>query len=351
MKINFKNVSFALSVLVLSLIVNASSACQWTLSGNQTPRNDNRQPVLPTPERELNEKRLPVMRFVEWHRSKPGMILKEDSDNKIYFLASPGEKTVPFAEYEIPQYRFSAHPTRSHSGKFEVNVNKINERVRNTWCCAIQEFDYEVILSEVENPNNKTKLADADWKFEDWSSDDKYILFSGVGQKLFLVDAATGEIIPIYSDRSIMAKPIFTRDGKGLFVGVRKDDGNGVEYFDFSTRQLTSILSPIEGLQKINLSPDGSKLAIFSQIFTGKTSDTAANYMSLFNSASKTKIGEFSLPRGTVNDYSGWKPDGREMAFTFGGENFAQDVYTINVETGKLTRWYPPEGETTGLYK
>lgn len=350
MKINFRRTSFALSVPVLALIVNSTLACRWIWNGNQTPGNANRQSVLPTPERELNEKRLPTMWFVAWHRSKPGMILKEGSYNKFY-LASPGEKPAPFAEYDIALYADRPESMRSNSGKFEVNVNKINERVRNTWCCAIQEFDYEVVLSEVDSPNDKTKLADANWKFEDWSPDDKFILFSDGGQKLFLIDAATKETIPVFSDRSLMAQAVFTRDGKGLFVAVRKDDTNGVEYFDFATGQLTNILSPVEGLQKINLSPDGSKLAVFSQIFTGATSKTADNYMNLFDAASKVKIGEYTLAKGTLNNFSGWKPDGREFAFTVGNENFAQNVYSINIETGKLTRWYPPEGEATGLYK
>ena len=349
MKIDFNRVLLALSIPVFALIMNMSLACRWTLNANQTNGENNRQIALPTPEPELNAKRLPTMWFLAWHRSKPGMILKEGLHDKVY-LASPGEKPAPFAEYDIPLYSDDGKSPRSHTGKYEVNTNKFNERSVTRGCCAIQEFDYEVIISEVGFPNNKTKLADENWKFEGWSPDDKFILFSDGGQKLFLIDVATKETISISSDRSLR-RGVFTPDKKGLFIAAFSQGAYRIEYFDFATRQLTNILSPVEGWQEMNLSPDGGKLAIFSEVFRGKTTETVDNYMSLFDTASKAKIGEYALAKGGINSFSGWKPDGREFAFTVGGENYAQDVYTVNVETGKLTRWYPPEGETTGLYK
>jgi len=341
MRINFKLAARAFSYLILFAFFSA--ACRFGENTNQTPVNN-----TATPARKLNGERLSAMDFRAWLRSAPGMILDKDGYESAY-LAAPGAKPAPFNEYEIKRYPDNSKLARSHSGKFEVRVNSFNERTKQNACCAVQEFDYEVVVSEVTSRANKTKLSDENWNFKGWSPDDKFLLFSAAPE-VFLIDAETGEKISIFSDKD-MWRFAFERNGRGLFIIDRSDETTRLEYLDFAARQLTTMLAPLKSEPEISVSPDGKKLALFSKIFTGDTTLTADNFLYLFDAESKALIREYSLPKGVIYDYSGWRDDGREIGFTVWSENYARSVYSVSVEDGETTLWYPPAGETTGLYK
>ncbi len=302
-----------------------------------------------TPMRELNEKRVPAMSFRAWHRNKSGMILDKNVA-EYYYISALGTAPAPFDEYEIKQYPDSSKSNCSHSGKYEITVNRFNEHTKNTSCCSIQEFDYEVVLSTVGFPTNKTKLADENWDFKEWSPDDKFILFSRASE-LFLIDAETKEKTTILSDKNLM-RYAFARSGKALFLIDRSKDETRLEYFDIAAKQLTVILSPLDNEPGITISPDGGELALFSKIFTGNTTLTADNRLYLFDAETRAKIGDYVLPKGSIypND-AGWQASGQEFGFTAEGENYTRDVYSVNIGDGKIRLWYPPTGETTGLYK
>jgi hypothetical protein len=71
----------------------------------------------------------------------------------------------------------------------------------------------------------------------------------------------------------------------------------------------------------------------------------------LYDTKTKQRLKEYQLPRGDINPGNGWRADGNEFGFTAGGENYTYEVYSVNLDNGKSTLWYPPAGETTGLYK
>lgn len=107
------------------------------------------------------------------------MILRERSD--LHHLEAPGAKSrLVGPERDDPSDH--ADPRVSPSGKYQVEVKESVVGMRHTDCCAVQVFSYEVILSEVDSPANRTTLAEgktASWSPRGWSPDSKYMLFNG----------------------------------------------------------------------------------------------------------------------------------------------------------------------------
>lgn len=339
-------VSGAAISIALVLYLLTSAACRQKLDINQNTNGSNNVPG-PTPARELNEKRLEAMNFEAWHRSKPGVIIK--NLNSLYYLDKPAGKLVSFNEYKIDIYSSHYHPenTRSHSGKFEIEVRETGRHVRYTECCAIQEIDKETVISEIDSPADQTKLADTGWDFKEWSPDDRFILFSD-GDGFFLVNAGTKERTSI----PVKAPCVFAANGKGLF-GIQEREGIArLAYYDIAAGQSIDLFSPVEGTSEISLSPGGNILALHVKYSQGGAALTEKHSLYVFDAEKRVKTGEYSLPQGDINFlFDGWKTDGSEIGFTLGGRDYAKDVYSIETQTGKLIHWYPPEGETTALYK
>ena len=338
---------FRLALFIVWMIF-AANGCKYIFQS--PPANINHAPSpAPTPSREYNEKRLPIMRFQSWHRSKPGMILTGDF-NKTFYLAAPEQKPASFSEYKVELYGGRKNPARSNSGKYEVTIRKFNERVESSGCCAVQRFDYETILSEVDAPENRTKLADTNWEIKSWSPDDKFMLFSW-GQELFLIEVETKEKTVIFPDRTAR-QFVFDHDSKGLFVMSFGKEWR-LEYFDIASKQLTDLFLSFHNGSEMRLSPDGKTLAFFAVVSSGTTTVTADNRLYLFDVQSKAQTKSTDLPKGEIyppQDET-WRADSRALSFDVGGENYTRDVYSFEIESGKLIRWYPPTGETTGLYK
>jgi hypothetical protein len=319
---------------------------------HETPEEDSRtapNPALaPLQARELNPNALPSMHFRAWHRSKGGIIVDSGMGDFLY-LSGSGRTPVPFSDYEIDRYPLDAttSPT-SPSGKYEVIVNEINGRVESSGCCAVQIFDHEVVLSERGRRTILASGPDAYWKVWGWSPDDRHVLFSDDG-RLFLMDAVTRVTIPVGPDSSVMHH-VFAAGGKSVFLIRSGDPAGRVERFDLATRQLTS-LAPTGSEAKMLVSPDGQKLAVWFHTFTGPTTLTAKNRLLLFRAIDGAPTGTFDLPSGSVTMDSGWSADGERIGFTVGSQDYAYDVYSLDTRSGKVTRWYPPEGRTTALYK
>lgn len=313
----------------------------------------------PTPEPPLNPKRLTPLHFKAWHSSEPGMIVAELYD--LHHLEAPGSKPRPLGPERATASDY-ADARVSPSGKHQVEVNESVVGVRHTDCCAVQVFSYKVILSEVNSQENPTTLAEGDtarWDPKGWSPDGKYILFDGRLDDrfsgLFLVDADTKEKIPVLpsADRMIW-RTGFAKNAKSLFVISLKGGGSyefALERYDLGTKKMSTVTRLVGAEPEITFSPDGTRMALWFGTSTGTTTLVRANRVVLFDTESGAKTGEFELPRGLIYyARSAWRGDGREIGFSVSGENYTTDVYSVNAESGKLTRWYPPEGQTTGLY-
>lgn len=302
---------------------------------------------VPTPARPYNEKRLLSLYFHSWHRSNSGMVMT-DGMIKNFYLAKPAEKPQDFNEYPVDRNKFVVYQ-RSHSGKYEVESVKKNERVESSGCCAIQVFDYDVILKDLENSANNVILlenARSGWSVKGWSPNDKFILFEGE-ESLFLFDPKTKEKKIIFRKHS-NSKFIFNSDSNGIFLTSYDGKENLFEFYNIVDDQLKTI-KPIGNDSQMLLSPDGKTLGLILTTSDGKN---VSNQLHLFNTETIEQTNIFDLPGGVIRlgQEQPWKKDGGEIAFSVSGKDFAIDVYSINTNDGKLTHWYPPEGETTALY-
>ena len=172
---------------------------------------------------------------------------------------------------------------------------------------------------------------------------------------MFLVELETKAKIPILarSDRILWRTAFDNADGN-LFLITLAGDGSyrfALERYSLATKERSAVISLVGAEPEMTLSPDGNRMALWFASPGGTTTLVRENTVVLLNGRTGTKTNEFRLPRGAIYfDRSAWRPDSREIGFSVGGENYTHDVYSIDAETGKLTRWYPPEGETTGLY-
>lgn len=130
---------------------------------------------------------------------------------------------------------------------------------------------------------------------------------------------------------------IYTSDGRSLFITT--DEGS-------EFRKLTRVTfkgNPVEttseeidwDVSQFELSPDGETLAfVTNEAGIGKLYLRSAVY-----SSSVSEIIDLpSIPVGTLSGIE-WHPTKPVIGFTLRSANTPGDVYSVNVETGEVTRW------------
>jgi dipeptidyl aminopeptidase/acylaminoacyl peptidase len=191
-----------------------------------------------------------------------------------------------------------------------------------------------------------TKLEGGGWEPLDWSPDDKKILLMeelSVNESyLWLVDTATGEKTA-QTPRDVKEKVSyfqakFSKDGKGLYVTTDKDsEFHRLAYIDLATKEYAYLTSEIPwDVVNFDLSHDGKRVAFV-------TNENGLRVLRHFRTDRKLMLREpKNLPTGVIQDLL-WHGDGPELAFSVTNAREPGDVYSLNVDTGKLERWTDSE--------
>jgi len=187
------------------------------------------------------------------------------------------------------------------------------------------------------------------WQPLDWSRDGKHILaaeeVSANESYLWLVDAATGEKSAITPrDNPIKVSyqgGRFSNDGKGLYTTTDKDsEFHRLAYIDLGSKQHTYLTSDIAwDVDEIDLSEDGRKIAFVSN-------EDGYGILHVLDTASRKLLTLPKLPRGVVGGVL-WHKNSRDLGFGFNSASVTDDVYSLDIQTGKLDRW--TESETGGI--
>ncbi|MBI4462161.1 MAG: S9 family peptidase [Acidobacteria bacterium] len=187
------------------------------------------------------------------------------------------------------------------------------------------------------------------WGALDWSPDDKQLLvgeYVSINESyLYLLDLATGEkklITPKGgSEKVSYSGAEFSRDGKGLYVTTDKDsEFQRLTYMDLATGQHTYLTSHINwDVDAFELSPDGKTIAFV-------TNEDGASVLRLLDTATGKEKPAPKLPAGQVFGIE-WHENGRDLGFTLVSARSTADVYSLDVQTGKVERW--TTSETAGL--
>jgi dipeptidyl aminopeptidase/acylaminoacyl peptidase len=194
-----------------------------------------------------------------------------------------------------------------------------------------------------------TQVESGGWGSLDWSPNDRQLLaleyVSANESYLWLIDTTTGTkklLTPKGGKEKVSYEGgVFSQDGKGLYVVTdRESEFQRLAYVDLATLKHTYLTSQIPwNVEELDLSKDGKLLAYV-------TNEDGISVLHLIETATGKEKPLPKLPIGQVSGIS-WHPNNQDLGFTLAGARSTADVYSVNVQTGKVDRW--TESETGGL--
>jgi dipeptidyl aminopeptidase/acylaminoacyl peptidase len=304
--------------------------------------------------------------------------------NQIHLVKMPGGARTQLTFY--PDRVSSAHysPTKDDSFVFSKDVGGgeffqlyrydvssgdvtllTDGKSRNTdavWSHAGDRLVYgstrrdanDVDLWEIEPANLKsdhllTRLQGGGWQALDWSPDSSKILaveeISANEAYLWIVDAKSGEktlITPKGGAEKIAYNDgRFSKDGKGIFVTNDKDsEFQRLAYVDLATKEHTYLTSNIPwNVDEFDLSDDGKTIAFV-------VNEDGFGVLHLLDTNTRKEKFVPSLPKGVISGVQ-WHKDSRDLGFNLSSARSSSDVFSLDVQTGKVERW--TFSETGGL--
>jgi len=192
------------------------------------------------------------------------------------------------------------------------------------------------------------EVSGGGWSVLDWSPDDRQLLIgeylSVTDSRLWLLDLRTGNktLLTEPGPESVSYRNAqFARDGTGLYLTTDQDsEFQRLTYMDLATRQTTVLVDSIPwDVEGLDLSPDGQTIAF-------GTNEAGISRLYLFDIARRRLQRIDAIPTGTAGGLK-WRPKGRDLAFTISSARSPSDVYSLDAETGEVSRW--TESELGGL--
>jgi dipeptidyl aminopeptidase/acylaminoacyl peptidase len=192
------------------------------------------------------------------------------------------------------------------------------------------------------------KLEGGGWGPLDWSRDGQKLLLenevSSEESYLWLMDGKSGEktlLTPKGSANVHYSGGHFSNDGKGIYVTTDKDsEFHRLAYIDLVSKQHTYLSGNIPwDVDEFDLSDNGKILAFV-------TNEDGFGVLHLLDTATRKEKSVPNLPKGIVSSVT-WHKNNRDLAFDLSSARSSSDVYSLDVQTGKVERW--TFSETGGL--
>ncbi len=189
-----------------------------------------------------------------------------------------------------------------------------------------------------------TQLAGGGWRPADWSPDDSKILLieelSINESYLWLVDTKTGEKTA-FIDRDGTQKVSygqgqFSKDGSGIYVTTDKDsEFHRLAYVDLATKKHTYFTTAIPwDLDDFDLSKNGKHIVFL-------VNEAGLGTIHILDTSSG-KISNPKHPEGVIGGVK-WHHNSIEIGFTLTNAAVTGDAYSLNANTGQVTRWTQSE--------
>jgi dipeptidyl aminopeptidase/acylaminoacyl peptidase len=186
------------------------------------------------------------------------------------------------------------------------------------------------------------------WSVSDWSEDETQLLLtetiSANESYLHAFDLATGtarQLTPRGAEKSVNAAAKFSRDGKRIFfLSDAGAEFTQLVALDLKTSERTVLTAKLNwNVEQFDLSPDGKLVAFV-------TNEDGASVLHLLNPGWNFEVPKPRIPLGVIGGVE-WHENGRDLGFTLDSARSARDAYSLDVQTGEVTRW--TESETGGL--
>ena len=253
-------------------------------------------------------------------------------------------------------YRFD-----NASGDVTLLTDGKSRNVAPVWSYDGQKLAYgstrrngnDVDLYVVEPANSKsdrmlTQLQGGGWEPLDWSPDNRKILvreeISANESYLWIVEASNGEktlITPKGGAKIAYGGGQFSKDGKGIYVTTDKDsEFQRLAYVDPASKQHNYLSSHISwDVDEFDLSYDGRTIAFV-------TNEDGFGVLHLLDTKTAKEKPVPDLPKGIASGVR-WHKNNRDLGFNITSARSTSDVYSLDVQTGKVDRW--TYSETGGL--
>jgi dipeptidyl aminopeptidase/acylaminoacyl peptidase len=211
--------------------------------------------------------------------------------------------------------------------------------------------DRDIYVMDPSNPATDRRLLELSgggWGVADWSPDDRQLLvfeyLSVNKSNMWLVDVAAGTktLLTPATDTVAFTGAEFAPDGKGLFITSDKgSEFQQLGYFDLATRAVTPLTTTIKwDVQDYDVSPDGKLIAFV-------VNEAGVSRLHLFDVATRRDRGVMTnVPQGVVGGIQ-WHNNSRELAFNLSSARSTSDAYSLDAQSGAVTRW--TESELGGL--
>ena len=227
----------------------------------------------------------------------------------------------------------------SHSGKLAAYTSTRRNR-----------RDFDVYLLDPENPASEKRAIEVQgvWAPVDWAPDDSRLLlieYISVNESyLHLFDLGSGReelLTPRGSEKVSYGAAVWSKDGKGLYlISDRESEFQRLFYYDLAARTFTSLSDGIPwDIEELDLSPDGKVLA-----FTAN--EDGISKLHLLDTSTRKELPAPSLPQGQVFNLK-FRRTHNELALNINSAKSPSDVYSYDLDKGKLERW--TFSETGGL--
>lgn len=207
----------------------------------------------------------------------------------------------------------------------------------------------------VMNPLDKAtdklvlELSGGGWGPLDFSPDGKQLLLQeelSINESyLWLVDVEKKEKTLLTpkggAEKIAYGRSRFSKDGKGIYLTTdQESEFQRLAYFDLATKKYTFLTTSIPwDIEDFDLSHDGRTLALTSN-------ENGESRVYLLSTQSKQLKPLKEIPVGVVSGVS-FHRNGTELGLTISSARASSDSYSVNVATGKLTRW--TQSESGGL--
>ena len=211
--------------------------------------------------------------------------------------------------------------------------------------------DNDLYLMDPANPKTDRLLLQVEgggWGIADWSADDSRLVvaeyISANESYLWLVDVSSGKkelLTPKSGEKISYADASFAHDGKSLFVVTDKDsEFQRLGRFDLATKKFTPLTSHIRwDIEEMAVAPDGRTIALLAN-------EDGVGVLHLLNARTGKEISAPKIPAGIPSNLK-WHENSRDLGFNLNAAHSAMDVYSVDVQSGKVQRW--TESETGGL--
>jgi dipeptidyl aminopeptidase/acylaminoacyl peptidase len=193
------------------------------------------------------------------------------------------------------------------------------------------------------------ELKSGGWEPAAWSFDDRQLLLienvSINESYLWLVDIARGQkklLTPKGGPEKVSyGEGVFSKDGRGLYVTTDKDsEFRRLAYVDVGSLQHTYLTSDIPwDMDNLESTEDGRLLAFVSN-------QNGASVLHVMDTATRKMRPAPKLPLGIIGGVR-WHRNGRDLGFQMSSARSPSDVYSLDAQSGQLTRW--TYSETGGL--